>query len=1030
MSEKTFQNACWIGAEKRMLQAHMMSVFQFRYLLRILPGSSRASFLFGGNDSRLMDRDKNIQGAEFGKDQSYIELQLDITPLDLGKPAEFRVLRTGYKNDESGMTLLHSAELPDDILNQKNAHDAHVISIKCVYGEIEVHFDGLLLSKASRPFAGNVWNLNPVGAGNNYICFPLLCDIGLKLEPEEEAEFSGLEIRNYRKPESLLYAAFESGESFSGEADGFLKLWDPSYGGMTMLRTEFTLDKPVSEARLFATARGIYEVTLNGKKAGEDWFAPGLSQYNKTHYYQEYDVAALLKPGKNVWMIDLAEGWWSGAISFEGENWNYFGDRLSFLGALLIRYEDGSEARIVTNPDSFLASQDGPVRYGSLFQGEYYDFRKEEDITWEAAVEIPLSDENCFIGETIRMPFGRKDSLYYDDFKLLPDPARGVQVIERLTAKSTSEPRPGVYIYDFGQNIAGVPEVDFEGISGQKVTLRFAEILYPDMPEYAENAGMLMLENIRGALAQDTVILKDGFQTFCPHFTQHGYRYMEITGTDGPLPLESVRSIALSSVNVTSEFRCSDPLISRLFENVTWSLRDNFISIPTDCPQRNERMGWSGDISVFAPTALRMADCVKFLEKQLQALRDVQDPSGRFPDIAPLGGGFGGVLWGSAGITIPWELYKRTGDTAVLSDHFDSMCRYMRYLKTRLSARGIVDEGPLGDWLGPENRKNEPALLWQCYYVYDLDILIRAANILGRPETANEFREDYLRARSAFHEVFLDPETLRTVFSSEDAATGKGMSFGMPSPIPEEALPKKTGSGRYLIDTQTSYAVPLALGVFEPEAAEKAREYLREAVMRENIDDTGAVRPPYSLMTGFIGTAWILPALSDAGMDRLAFRMLRQAEYPSWLYPVKQGATTIWERLDSFTLERGFGGNNSMNSFNHYSFGAVAGWILGRMLGFPDQISEEGPVFSPMPDPDGVISWAEGSAVFCGLSYRVRWEQKPGETVYEIDVPEGGKAVLLAVSGSGSEGDECTDIRYEERKKYLLSPGMNRIVVH
>ena len=165
-------------------------------------------------------------------------------------------------------------------------------------------------------------------------------------------------------------------------------------------------------------------------------------------------------------------------------------------------------------------------------------------------------------------------------------------------------------------------------------------------------------------------------------------------------------------------------------------------------------------------------------------------------------------------------------------------------------------------------------------------------------------------------------------------------------------------------------------------------------------------------------------------MDRLAFRMLRQAEYPSWLYPVKQGATTIWERLDSFTLERGFGGTNSMNSFNHYSIGAVAGWILGRMLGFPDQISEEGPVFSPMPDPDGVISRSEGSAVFCGLSYRVRWEQKPGETVYEIDVPEGGKAVLLAVSGSGSEGDECTDIRYEERKKYLLNPGMNRIVVH
>ncbi len=1021
MTDNIFSGAQWIGSKDRMLSAHTMSVFQFSYTLEILPGSTKAGFLFGGNDLRLMDRNKNIQGAMSGPDGNYIELRLDISEVPSGKPARFSALRTGYTKDESDHEV-QQLEIPEELLSRENMNAPHRILIKAVYGEIDVFFDDSRLTKSGSPFGGMGWNLNPIGAGGNFICFPLLSDIGVRLLPGQEAVFSDLEIRNLRKPESLLYSCFAGGSKFSGGEKGFFTLSDPSYGGMTMLRTRFSIHKALKKATVRATARGIYELYFNGKKAGKDWFAPGLSQYNKTHYYQEYDVTELLLPGENSWFSYLAEGWWSGAISYTGENWNFFGDRLSMIGCLKLEYEDGSEELVTTSEENWEASQDGPVVYGSLFQGEIEDLRKGLESGWEAAVSIPLSEENAFIGEMRQGPFAPPEMISYDSVRFLPQKDRGVQAVETIPAKAFFEPRPGVYVYDLGQNIAGVPEIDVTGTDGQVLVLRFAEMLYPDMPEYAENAGMLMLENIRGALAQDTVVLRAGAQTVCPHFTQHGFRYIEITGTNDPLPLQSVRGIALSSADVTSEFSCSDPLINRLYQNIVWSLRDNFISVPTDCPQRNERMGWSGDLSVFAPTALSMADCTEFLKRQLQAIRDCQSPEGRFADIAPVGGGFGGILWGSVGITVPWELYKETQDLTILSEHFEAMCRYLRFLGTKLDDRGIMAEGPLGDWLGPENRNNEPAYLWQCYYVYDLDIIIRCADLLGKPAVRDEFLPEYEKARKTLHEYYIDPVSGHTVFTSEDTALGKVGMFGFPPPPAKEKLPEKSPSGRYLMDTQTSYAVALALGVLYPEYRSRAAEHLKQAIERENTDDLHITRPPYSLMTGFIGTAWILHALSENGLEQEAFRLLRGREYPSWLYPVIQGATTIWERLDSFTLDRGFGGNNSMNSFNHYSFGAVGSWILRHILGFTGKFSEEGAILAPTPDPDGVLRFAEGSMNLGGKRYHLRWEITDQGTVYEVTVPEGECALLQIPESFDTPAGTPVP-----RKSLLLHEGFSRI---
>ena len=807
MCESVFGAAKWIGSPRLNLHTHTMSVFQLSYQVRLLEGSTRAGFLFGGNDARLMDQNKNLQGVETKINESYVALVLDIQPLKTGKSATFSAFRYGYCRDD-GNAPLHQTDIPLEVLNTENAHRIHTIQVRCVYGQIEVHMDGCLLTKNDRPFGGDVWNLNPVGEGNNFICFPLLCDVGIKLEPGQRAAFSNLEIRNYREPCSLLYTTWKNGCTFCGDRAGLLQLFDPSHGSMTSLRTAFHLEKPIRRATIVATARGIYELFLNGNRVGQDWFAPGLSQYNKTHY--------------------------------------------------------------------------------------------------------------------------------------------------------------------------------------------------PDMPEYEEQSGMLMLENIRGALCTDVAVLRDGIQTIRPHFTFHGYRYVEITGIDAPLPLEAVRGLALSSVDVTAEFSCSDPDITRLYQNICWSLRDNCISIPTDCPQRNERMGWSGDLSVFSGTMVQMADCEQFLRRHLQALRDTQSAEGRFDDVAPVGGGFGGILWGSAGITVPWALYQQTGNEEILSEHFDAMVQYGRFLRSKLDEKGLVSEGPLGDWLGPENEKNEPQLLWQSYYVYDLEIILRCAEILNQPEIQKEFTPDREQARDAFHRWFLDPDTGRTIYSSESVAKGEGGMGGPPRSGPPKELPPKTAAGQYLMDTQTSYAVPLALGVLYSEAAEQAKKHLGEAVRRTNCDDAGVERPPYSLMTGFIGTAWILWALSQGGMDREAWRMLRNTSYPSWLYPVKQGATTIWERLDSFTLDRGFGGNNAMNSFNHYSFGAVGSWMLSRALGFEWDGAQGQMVLNPTPDPDGVVTWAEGSVLTGGGRYTLRWEQNAQEITYLITVPAGHTALLrLPADASG-----------------------------
>ena len=504
------------------------------------------------------------------------------------------------------------------------------------------------------------------------------------------------------------------------------------------------------------------------------------------------------------------------------------------------------------------------------------------------------------------------------------------------------------------------------------------------MAEYKGNEGMVMLENIRGAMAQDIYLASGAAQeVFEPHFTQHGYRYLEITGVDSAPAISDVRGLVISSIqDMTAHYECSNPLVNRLWENIKWSMLANFISIPTDCPQRNERMGWSGDLSVFSRTATYLSDVDEFLRRHTQAIRDVQLPDGRMPDVAPLGGAFGGLLWGSVGITVPYECYRQYADTAILATNYDAMRRYMELIAekfiekgTGLMTQGNRMFGGLGDWLGPQNGQLDNSAVWDAYYIFDLQIMVEVARVLGRSEDETLFAQRLSDRKNAFVDRYLDKKTGR--FIASDYVRGK--------------------AGQQ-IHIQSSYVLPLAFGIIDDAALRaKVLNNLVETIRKPGRTDNGIACPPNSLMTGFITTAWISKALSENGRSDMAYRLLQQTTYPSWLYPVTQGATSIWERLDSYTKERGFGGNNSMNSFNHYSFGAVGQWLMAHSLGIDRDPSAPGFkhfVLRPEADPTGQMTWAKGWYDTPYGRIESSWKRSGRKIEYEFTIPEGCSATL------------------------------------
>lgn len=997
------------------LEAGYLSVFKISYTLLLKDNTTKAGFVFGANDRRFFNKNYNIYNIKNKKNEGYVKIELDISPIakNSRKYALLNIYRSGYKPGDNAKKPVASFTVPHSIINKNNMYAQHHFHIHSMFGLLNIYMDGegeehkiTQVEKPMFPFIPVGVNINPVGKGGDYICYIMLNHIGFAMEKGQKALFSNVKVYNYRSPSNMLffeelqnqeyqgiYHRFLNDSAFSINRNGYevngldkgqFIVADPSHSAMPLLRAKFTLkNKTVKSARLYATSRGIYKIFVNGKRVGDDYFNPGLSQYNKTQYYQTYDVSTLLEEGDNAIGAILGEGWWSGNATFNGKCWNLFGDRQSLLAKLIIRYTDETVDTLSTDTENWKCYTDGPLRCGSFLQGEVYDFRKEEKINgwsmpgfddskWEKATDC--THAGLHFSNQDDMLFGLTPVNSYDSTKFIGQIGSTVKVVAELEAISYEEVRPGVFVYDMGQNMVGFPQVKLKaGARGDSVTLRYAEVRYPDMEEYRDNAGMIMLENIRGALAQDIFVLNGEECMLQPDFTFHGYRYLEITGIDQALPLENVKGKVISSVNsLASHYETSDSLINKLWENITWSFRGNFLSIPTDCPQRNERMGWSGDLGVFCKTASYLSNMPQFFNRQLIALRDNQRKDGRFPDIAPLGGGFGGILWGSAGIILPWENYLQYNDIEALAQHYPSMKKYISFLMEEIGENDVMIKGVLGDWLSLEYAEEDNFLLYEAYFANNLKILSKVAKVLGRQEDEEYYNSIFEKRKQLFNQTFIDPVSKKTI-------VGVGPNRNKP------------------IDKQTSYAVPLAFNLFDESIIKIEQENLRRTVTRDNIDLSGVKRPPYALMTGFIGTQCISNALSDAGFVKEAYRQLENEQYPSWLYPVTQGATTIWERLNSYTKDNGFGGNNSMNSFNHYSFGSVGEWLYTHSLGI--QRDENYPGFkhfilAPEIDPTGKLTFAKGFYNSLYGKIKSEWRVKDDKILYEFSIPANTTATI------------------------------------
>jgi len=636
-----------------------------------------------------------------------------------------------------------------------------------------------------------------------------------------------------------------------------------------LLRREFDARPGVARARLYVTALGVYEARINGAPVGDHVLSPGWTSYNHRLRYQTFDVTDLLRPGRNAIGAILGDGWYRGRLGFGRGRRNIYGRHLALLAQLEIDYLDGTSDIVVTD-DAWRAAA-GPILAGDLYDGETYDARRERP-GWAA----PGHDDRDWSG--VR----RLDRDLATLVAPLGPPVRRVQL---LAPVSISTSPAGRTIVDFGQNLVGWIRITVKGQAGRPITLRHAEVL---------EDGELCTRPLRHARATDQYIMRGGeTETWEPRFTFHGFRYAEVDGWPGELHVDDLRAVVChSDLERTGWFECSDPLVNKLHENVVWSMRGNFLDIPTDCPQRDERLGWTGDIQVFAPTACFLYDTAGFLASWLADLAAEQDAGGSVPFVIPTvmeGPRPPAAAWGDAAVIVPWVLYRHYGDSGILATQFESMRAWVDHLAGRAGERRLWDRGfQFGDWLDPSAPperaaagRTDPYLVATAYFARSAELLGLAAGVLGKAEEESRYLALAAQVRDAFNGEYVSP------------------------------------AGRLVSDSPTAYALALQFGLL-PDAEQRRRAGARLATL---VRESG-----YRVSTGFVGTPLVCDALCGVGEYDAAFRLLTQQGCPSWLYPVTMGATTIWERWDSLRPD-GSVNPGEMTSFNHYALGAVADWL-------------------------------------------------------------------------------------------------------
>ena len=639
-----------------------------------------------------------------------------------------------------------------------------------------------------------------------------------------------------------------------------------------LLRREFDVRSGVRMARLYITSLGVYEAQLNGTVIGDQVMAPGWTSYRHRLRYQTFDVTELLREGRNALGAMLGDGWFRGRLSFGGGRRNIFGDRLALLGQLEITYADGTVATIVTDDAPVWRATTGPLLASDIYDGEIYDARLER----RGWAEPGFDDDD----------WGPVRPLDWDLATLVAPVGPPVRRIEEVAPVSVITSPAGCTILDFGQNLVGKLRLTVQGPAGQAVTLRHAEVL---------EHGELGTRPLRHAKATDQYTLRgEGVETWEPRFTFHGFRYAEVENWPGELGPDDIRALVChSDMERTGWFECSDPLVERLHENVVWSMRGNFFDLPTDCPQRDERLGWTGDLQVFSPAASFLYDSAGFLDSWLRDLAAEQkEHGGVVPPVVPNtmdGAVLGAAAWGDAAVIVPWVLYQRFGDRTILERQFDSMRAWVDWIAGQAGESLLWDQGfQFGDWLDPAAPPENPgaartshALVATAYFARSAELVSHAARVLGLRTEEVHYQSLATRIREAFTKEYVTP------------------------------------AGRLLNDVQTAYTLAIEFGLLpEPEQRQHAAQRLSELVRSDG----------YHIGTGFVGTPLICDALCNSGHHAVAYRLLMQRECPSWLYPVTMGATTIWERWDSM-LPDGSINPGEMTSFNHYALGAVADWF-------------------------------------------------------------------------------------------------------
>ncbi len=801
---------------------------------------------------------------------------------------------------------------------------------------------------------------------------PRLYNIGYKQAENQRAVFSNIAIGERQFKET-----FTKDATVHEVAGGASKLWNPCNASAPMLRKEFTVKPGLKAARIYASARGIYDLELNGKLVGEDYFNPGWPDFSERNFYNTFDVTESLKVGENAIGAVLGAGWWNDAV---GMSVDPYGLAQSLIVKMVLTYKDGTEENIITD-GSWKVFDDGPVIANGMQTGEDYDARREID-GWSAAG----FDDSSWNNVKIHEPYEGVLQAYVGET---------VRLARTLEAVAVTNPEPGVFIYDMGKNMVGIPDITgLKGSEGQTVRFRYAEMLWPEIiPEtpvepytkeqYEEMAGKMYLDNYRVALSEDRYIMKgdpEG-ESFCPRFTQHGYRYIEITGLDSPLPLKNVKGLVLNSIGEQlSWYETDNDLVNRLFENIIWGQMGNFVSIPTDCPQRDERMGWTGDTQIFSRSATYNNMTDGFYNRWMYSLRDSQGENGSYPNTSPSFEKGGDAMgWMEAGIIVPYQVWQQYGDTRILEDHYESMSKYMDFLETR--AENFIQKGGFfGDWLGIAVTNTR--LTNTAYYAYDAILMTRIAEVLGKTEDVKKYSKLYDDIKEAWNKAFVDEEGYTQAVSDGLERAQAGVT-GVPAPdMPAD--PTKP----YRVNTQSSYAVPLQADLFYD--SELAVKRLAEAV-----ENNGNV-----LNTGFIGTPYLCLALSDGGRDDLAYKLFEQTEYPSWLFPVLQGATTMWERWNSYTIKSGFG-PVSMNSFNHYSYGAVEEWMMSHSLGIERDVKNPGYKHIILqPKFGGHFGFISGGFESIYGKIEAGWERDGDVIRYSVTVPANTYASIVLPEGA------------------------------